>query len=95
MINPVSIQAPPVLLFELPNIWNPSNIPSRHVHLPSISTTNDVFMENNSEDEDEDNFINAVDEVNGQMQQRLMDIHDNDDDDDIYEEIDEDGAINP
>jgi hypothetical protein len=46
------------------------------LHLPSISTTNDVLMENNSEDEDddEDNFINAVDEVNGQMQQRLMDI---------------------
>ena len=65
------------------------------LHLPSISTTNGVFMENNSEDEDndEDNFIDAVDEVNGQMQQRLMDIHDNDDDD-IYEEIDEDGAIN-
>ncbi|XP_063429947.1 NFX1-type zinc finger-containing protein 1-like [Mytilus trossulus] len=61
------------------------------LHLPSLSTTQGIFTGNDQDDDedDEDEFIDALDEADGEMKNRLMDIFD----DENYEEIDDDGAI--
>ncbi|CAG2235642.1 NFX1-type zinc finger-containing protein 1 [Mytilus edulis] len=61
------------------------------LQLPSLSTTQGIFTGNDQDDDedDEDEFIDALDEADGEMKNRLMDIFD----DENYEEIDDDGAI--